>query len=144
MKARNVSSLQELQKLKISDPLTMPFFNFSLWISLISFLSHGRKKVLHLTSYNVNHLRDTDLSQDPYHKIFCKRPQDWFDQMPSRPVNEVTLDVVIVPAIITWVGSQGKEFGFQTSREFASQKSMSCTLTMKDRQSIPSFVPDTQ
>ena len=97
------------------------------------------KKLLHLTSYNVNHLRDTDLSQDPYHKIFCKGPQDWFDQMPSRPVNEVTLDVVLVPAI-----SQGKEFGFQTSRGFANQKSMSCTLSMKDMQRISSFDPDTQ
>lgn len=104
----------------------------------------ARKMLLHL-AYSFNHLkRDTDLSRDPYHKILCKAPQDWFNQMPLRPVNEVTLDVVIVPAVITWVGSQGKEFGFQTSRGFASQKSMSCTLTMKERQPIPSFVPNTQ
>lgn len=87
------------------------------------------KKLLHLT-YSFNHLRDTDFSWVADHKILCKGPRDWFDQMPSRQVNEVTLDVVIVPAIITWVGSQDKEFGFQNSRGFDSQKSMSYTLTL--------------
>lgn len=60
--------------------------------------------LLNFTSYSFKHLRDIGLSWDPYHKILCKGPLDLLLQMPfPRPINEVTFDAVIVPAMIMWI-----------------------------------------
>lgn len=43
-------------------------------------------------------------------------------------MDEVTFDAAVVPAMITWAGSQGRPCGFQNGRVFGRQNIVSYTI----------------